>query len=572
MSTPQQPTQIILHLYIDSPYATHIAFLAFLLNFQNSYTFRIISPQQNKTIIDPQVIDDYKCIYNRMFDRLYNRTGAYHEFGLYKGFLESYFPFYDEPPDEDTTATIISLQVTLPPPPPPLPFPLQPPFYPERQIRLMETSFYKCMYEANVIPVKIHRYERDFNEYRRSIRWIAESAWKRTVTDEELASISLDNKLGLTCVGCGHTDFTDAFAFLLIARFSKEGIANEMHIPLVPSLKAVKYTIPRKSITIPCFAIILPYFTRRFKIHYHSHIQFVINPYCDIFIHIWKEQGPRYEFFRVPVDIPELISLYNPSKILIEHFEDLQPTLTLKGKYTPIFLVHAMQQGDDASRYENGKFYSIWKAFTLMEAFEQEKNFTYDGVMKLHFNVTFDKMDFKAISHDITIGPNRSALYSIFFPSNYHDTIMYQRHPKVGGGCHRCNMEVSSISKSSYFPPHKPRHKVHVNDFDVLWYYGNRENMKKACELYLHAEELYASYLPQGILQYPKTVHNKYRDFVYIIAPLTYRAGVNAMGTEYILCFHDEQLLRTYLADKLCIGTRSILSSYDRFDVLIQRL
>jgi hypothetical protein len=52
-------------------------------------------------------------------------------------------------------------------------------------------------------------------------------------------------------------------------------------------------------------------------------------------------------------------------------------------------------EGDDATLYINAKLYSTWKLTYIIEDYEIINNKSYDGIIKLNFNLDITNFNFK---------------------------------------------------------------------------------------------------------------------------------------------------------------------------------
>jgi hypothetical protein len=330
---------------------------------------------------------------------------------------------------------------------------------------------------------------------------------------------------------------------MLILYFGEEGKAARVHMQFVNLFKAAKYQL---ALDIPTFAIILCGHSRNFARYLESHRCFVENIYCDVFIHTWDRMGPRSftgetdtRFINVATDVELLETTYKPAKIQVEALDVHRPEFSLLGHHDLIFLSQR-QQKDDASFYCNADLYSFYKASLLVKEYENEKAFTYSGIMKLSFIYNMCKFDFKSIA-----AMKKNTMY-------------------VPRGCKRCEMETKW--PYLYTTQH---HNGHVNNFDVYWMYGERQLMIKACELYLSAIAIADEVLEDNIAAYVNiAARKKYREFVYIfegdyLDKKIY--SVDCLPTR-VQEFDPSNLFRIHMNSYFCVGGCNISGKFAEFD------
>jgi hypothetical protein len=161
-----------------------------------------------------------------------------------------------------------------------------------------------------------------------------------------------------------------------------------------------------------------------------------------------------------------------------------------------------------------------------MEEYETQNNFRYTNVIKMRFDFELLKFDYVSIVRD--------CLEDIIYFPHIHSSE--HAHPGGGGGCVKCDKERLAR-----------RHDAHSNDFCDLWYYGKRDLMEKACNVYYHAEEIMKKAHEDNCKFYKETVHEEKPPFVYI------------KDSEYlenkIVCYYPERLLREHLIAEVCCSS-----------------
>lgn len=287
-------------------------------------------------------------------------------------------------------------------------------------------------------------------------------------------------------------------------------------------------------------ALLLVGYVRHLSRTKKSHIEHLLNnPNLDIFIHTWTNAGYKnkkceeYGQIWIEKDSPEtnveaLVQFYNPKRYAVEDNDNMLNSFTYVGKLDKIFL-HYGQAKDDASKYITSQLYTIQKCFSLMESFEAEHNFKYDNVIKMRFDYQISKFDYLSILRDCEEN-------TIYFP---HMHSSNHSHPGGGGGCLKCDKERQAR-----------RHDSHSNDFCDLWYYGKRDLMEKACNIYYHAEDILRKNHEENCRHYKETKHEEKGPFVYI-------KDANDLENK-IVCYYPERLLREHLIAEVCCSSMNI--------------
>ncbi len=528
-----------INIHINSLYACHIAYLAYLFKIPN---VNIISSNSNK-IFDFET-SGYKSYYKRMIDKQYEDTQFYlQDVGLFEWFIKNQFTFYASEPTPGITITITNNSSLLD----------------------AQTDFFNQL-EINNIINDLNLYESNytFDGYKRVIKWTIETILNRTATVSEQDYYYLHNGLGL--YNPIHDDkFINLFTFMHILYFGTEGRSLNLHLPWITVFKANKFQM---NLTIPRVAMIFSGHSRNYTDFLASYKKIIDNPFIDIFIHTWIHQGPRYEYVNTEIIQSQLSTDFNATDILVEDESLKKYIFSLKGKITPIFLVWA-QQGDDATRYVNSKLYSTWKAFTLIEQYEQANNILYDGIIKLNFNLEVTTFDFENIVKDITKNPLNIYKNALYVPETHPEPF---KHPKTGG-CILCKKEAE-YPLFNYIP----NHPYHLNDICTTWFYGRRDIVKKACELYLTAETILNNYHSSNIANYVNVPHKVYREFIYIQFPEHYQGKIynvnNGITSENrtVTCFYPERLMREHMKTNTCISSNRIIGNLRHFDIITSKV
>jgi len=481
--------------------------------------------------------DGYQAYYQRMLNILAERTDAYYEVALFEWFVINQFTLYDVGSEGGID---IDMSISY------------------STIKETELYFYKLLVQAAVVT-DLDKYETDFDAYRNSIQWSIRTVLNRDPTDAEVQDVYIKNALGLWSVD--DVRFTNFFTWLHILYFGQESRTNGGDMPWANAFRPLKTILP---LTFPKFALLLSGHSRDFMAQYTSHKVFVNNPYIDIFIHTWTKKGPRYEYEQAECNAALLSSLYQPKRMLVEDENPLKNTFSLRDRFRPLFLTWE-QQGDDASRYVNSKLYSLWKALTLMETYEAENSLSYDGIIKLNFNLSVTTFDFRGIIQDIgqnVFGITKNAMYC---PPN-----PYPMAAKAGG-CWKCDKEVGYAGFNF-----TPRHANHLNDVSTYTFYANRTIGKKACELYLSAVEIYQNHHSTNLTNInnvPHTVKAIHGNFIYIRLPDIFHGKVIDENhiSKKIFCYYPEVLMREHMAANVCLTTSNIIGTFTNFDVFSQK-
>jgi hypothetical protein len=311
-------------------------------------------------------------------------------------------------------------------------------------------------------------------------------------------------------------------AWLLIIKLCEEGLSNGLHQDLYDFIRSKKYVIPNA----PNIAVILHGYARNYAERINtSHTRYLVNnPYFDIFIHAWTDLGHKYERQLEKVNPVDLISKYNPKGLKLDPIWDkLKSQFSLIGKLYPIFLKNSQDKAD-ASQYVNASLYSIKAAYTLMQTYETQHNFIYNGILKWNFDTDVTFID----------------MYGMWTDMN-KDVIWFR------DGCSECD-------KESLIPYAIKKHAKHRNDIDTSWFYGERFYMAKALSLYDDAFDIADKYQSTNIENISNVPHKQQLDFIYIYDD----KHINYNNNTRILCYHPHTLMTEHLKNFFCKTTKNL--------------
>jgi len=529
----------MINIYIDSIYACHIAYYAYILKLD----FNIISLDSNK-IFDFNGTD-YFDYYERMVNKLYDKTQILLEPTLFEYFIKNTFTF-------NNSTNILDIDIHI---------------LNSNSLKDVENEFLQQLDSNNIIKY-LYKYELNFDTYKNSIILLYNLILNRSPTNNEIDYYYIyDHKKGIYTFH--NVIFTNLFSLIHILYFNNEGRQNNLHLPWITLFKSIKFNIILK---IPKFALILSGYSRDFINYYESHKIFIENPYIDIFIHTWNLKGPRYEYLNEKTDIITLTKLYNPTQILVENVISMQSGFSLLGKITPIFLVWDDCQGDDATRYINAQLYSLWKAMELIKNYEITHNISYNGIIKMNFNINIINLNFKGIVNDISptiFGQLKNALYSPNLKKIDNIIKFNDREPYTLGGCSRCMLEAKYIHFN-----YIPQHTYHYNDISNIVFWTNRILGQKACELYLNALQIMENNHANNIINYQNVRYKQFREFIYIQEPEFYQAKVYSINdiNKPIVCFYIERLMREHMINNTCLTSDNIKGEFKDFDILTNKI
>lgn len=305
-------------------------------------------------------------------------------------------------------------------------------------------------------------------------------------------------------------------AWLLIIRFCEEGMLNGLHQEIYNLIRVKKYLIPR----IPNIAVIMHGYVRNYDERLvSSHSKFLVdNPYIDIFIHAWSDIGHKYERQLEKLNPVDIINKYNPKALKLDNvWERLKSQFSLVGKLYPILLKNNQDKAD-ATQYVNATLFSIRTAFGLIEIYETQHNFQYNGIIKWNFDTDVTAMNIEGIWKDI------------------QTDILWFRC-----GCTECD-------KESLIPFPIKKHDDHKNDIDTSWYYGPRYYMGKALKLHEEAFLIAEEHHLMNVTNVVNVPHKQHLDFIYIYDD----KHINYNKDTAIVCYHPHTLMKIYLKNFFC--------------------
>jgi hypothetical protein len=455
-------------IYIEVPtaYAHHIAFLTKCMNLRN---VNIVRPPDN-FILTSEIIEYYKT-----YDQITDLTG----------FLENNAVF--APINSNITHSIQG-----------------------NDISHVEITFLQYLHSLKIIPATTS-FGIDKSITREFINWSIESLFHRKAQSGELLH---------------HTNKAIYYKQTILGWLIELFFCQEAN----PLFRPIKNKNPR-------LAILLCGYVRNYKNVIAHQRKLLDYPFVDVFIHTWDDHGFKNHGSLInkewikpnnpKIDLDNIHDTYHPVKVKVENNQQVLPTLSLRGKVSPIFVFHG-QAKDDCSRYINSQLYSIYEAYKLMEEYENENNFKYDGIIKLRFDFLLGHVDIVNILNDIEKD-------AVWFP---HARYNHHGHHGGGGGCISCDRSIP--------------HDDHTNDVCDVWFYGKRNSAQKACETFLHGERIMKENHTTNLQKYKSTRHieDTNQDIVYI---------VNFQDIEKnIVCFYPERLLRENLKGIKCLSSMNL--------------
>lgn len=270
-----------------------------------------------------------------------------------------------------------------------------------------------------------------------------------------------------------------------------------------------------------------------------SQKELINNPNVDVFVHVWDDLGFKNNRSMITkewlnknsgkTDIDAIKNLYKPKRIMVENNHSILDSFSLRGKVSPLFLF-AYQARDDASRYINSQLYSIYKAYELIKEEEESQGYMYDGILKLRFDFNISNINIENIRNQV------ASTNALWFA---HKNLCHHGHYGGGGGCVSCDKNI--------------HHLEHTNDICDILFYGNRQLAGKACELYMHAEDIMKRYLNENISCLQKNPHIKHQR----IGDIVYIERFEDIEKNFV-CFYPEQMLRRHLKGIKCLSSSEI--------------
>lgn len=377
----------------------------------------------------------------------------------------------------------------------------------------------------NIIPHELARFGNDLITTKIVINWTINKLMNRKSNKKEL---------DLHAINCRNTN-TTLLGWLIRLHLSTEG--TKYNLNYLYGLNKLNEEIKEKEIDlkIPRIALILCGYARTYHRASVFHKKLTDLPNVDVFIHTWDDIGFKNRNFLTnswidanspKLDIDYMTSTYNPKKMKVENNNEILNTLSLKDKISPIFAFNG-QAKDDCSKYINSQLYSIYQGYKLVEEYEEENNFKYTGIIKLRFDFCIKHFNEANFLNDIQQN-------IIWFP---HASCNNHRHGGGGGGCNTCDRTNIAC-------------KDHTNDICDIWFYGKRDLVQKACEIYLTSFDIMKTHHDNNLARYKSIRHTQNDNYVYII---------NVMDIEQtIVCYYPERLLREQLKNILCKSSQNI--------------
>lgn len=274
---------------------------------------------------------------------------------------------------------------------------------------------------------------------------------------------------------------------------------------------------------------------------YQSYKGLIYHPNIDIFIHTWDDKGLKSKNINGPwipenqesISIDYIKDLYHPVDICMENNKNVLKDLSYIGKISPIFL-YEHQAKDDASKYINSQLYSIYRAYLLIEKYQNDLEFEYDVVIKLRFDFNIHHIDLFEILKNMSEPRNCPVVYFAHPVYNYHC------HFGKGGGCLICDTE-NDIKL----------HTKHYNDICDLWFYTDKYSIKYVCELFLYSLDIMKKNHQKNL----ELVLNKTIRF-YVQGEFVYVIGDDI--EKEVVCFYPERMLREHLENYHCKNSMHI--------------
>lgn len=478
-----------INIHISNNYAYHLGFFAHLLKLD----YDIIT-----TIKTLNFDNNYKSYYSKMLTILYQETNMYFELTMFEYFLIHNISIKDSiqtpginiyiPDTPFRFNTITDKFIT--------------------NISCIEQAEYhlrKALSDNNIIS-NLQYYFVDRTIHKEIIAWTINNMYNRVPSMKEIEKHYYHN-------GFDSKQKIDLFPWLSSLYFNKEG-QNMGHAQIYSDI--VKKN--RSIFKIPVCAVVLSGFVEDYLTHYESHKIFINNPYIDVYIHTWKKRGHRYNYITEDTDIQDIKNKYKPIDMQIEILDS--HSFSYIGKFDNIFLKY-LEEHDDATRYINPRIYSLYKCYKLVEKYEKENSVTYDGIIKVNFDLEIINIDYKSLCQDILV----PALYV------------------SEKGCSECDREKKVNVKHL-------NHGEHYNDIGHLYFYANRIIGEKACKTYLNAYDFTLNSYAKNMILYPSIKHKRYREFIYI-------------DDRKIECFSESTLLKTQMTNYWCLTSKTILGNTD---------
>jgi hypothetical protein len=378
----------------------------------------------------------------------------------------------------------------------------------------------------NIIPKELSIFGNDLSVNKVVIDWTINKLLNRGSTQKEL---------DFHAINCKETTLLE---WLIILHRCTEGINCNLHNLYGLNGLYEKPEEPKEEkvdIKTSRIAIVFCGYARNYdKIcEFHKKITNMAN--TDVFIHTWDTIGLKARDYQTNIwidasspklDIDYMKAFYNPKKMKVENNNEILNTLSLKDKISPIFAFNG-QAKDDCSKYINSQLYSIYEGYKLVEEYEEEHNFKYTAIVKL-------RLDFYMKHFDETLFLNDIQQNVVWFP---HASCNNHRHAGGGGGCNTCDRTNAPCQN-------------HTNDICDIWFYGKRDLVQKAFELYLTSYDIMKANHENNLARYKSIRHIQNNNYVYIIDSRDIETA--------IVCYYPERLLREQLKNILCKSSKNI--------------
>lgn len=186
------------------------------------------------------------------------------------------------------------------------------------------------------------------------------------------------------------------------------------------------------------------------------------------------------------------------------------------------------------------QLYSINRSYNLMEEYSIKNEIEYDVVFKFRFDCAIHKFQLS----DLTI--NNIKNNNIIFTPNLD---CMHHHIDYGTSCWACdNMYYKhNLTDVHYFE--------HTNIICDLFAYGNKNSMKKYCDLYNNYDNLNDSFFDDNMKQYKKYNKNiKYENGNYVFKGLN--GHIDSLY--YYNCSYPERLLQKYLKEYMLVESKDV--------------
>lgn len=181
--------------------------------------------------------------------------------------------------------------------------------------------------------------------------------------------------------------------------------------PIKENFNTSSIVVPQSSITVSPVsekikiktAVCISGFLRTFELCYDSIVKNILNKLdCDVFIHTWDVIGANLRHFDRKVSglytagfHDKIHKMYAPKKMIVEP--------AINWELTPI-MIKQIEHGRDP-RGVLSMFYKIKACNDLKKEYEKENNFTYDCVIRLRADLTFQA------PIPVDLGTNFNSLY-----------------------------------------------------------------------------------------------------------------------------------------------------------------